>query len=421
MELSQEPRQVFSTLDLDGYKLPPIDLLVQYEAEDIKVDIDELNDNKNRIIQTLADYGIRIESIKATAGPTVTLYEITTEGNVRLSKIKKYEDDIALSLSALGVRVVAPMPDKNTIGIEIPNKDAKIVSMYSVLSTPEYRESTMELPIALGKTIENKVFMIDLAKAPHLLIGGSTGQGKTVGLDVIITSLLYKKYPAELKFVLIDPKMLEFRPYSIIGNHFLAELPGYENSIITDVSEAITVLNSLAIEMDNRYDLLMSAGVRTMKEYNEKFVNKQLKPIGEYKYMPHIVVVIDEFGDLIMTAGKEVELPIARIAQKAHRVGIHLIITTQRPTANIITETIKANFPTRVAFRVTSQMDSRAILYASGAEQLLGNGDMLFSKDDNMTRIQCAFIDTSEIERISEYIRSQPSFSQTFELPEYTD
>lgn len=411
------------TLDLPDYKLPPIGLLKQYETENIQVNIDEQSDNKNRIIQTFEYYDIKIESIETTVGPTVTLYEIVPKNGVRFSKIRKLKDDIALSLAAIGVRIIAPMPGKGaTIGIEMPNRESQIFSMHSMLSSRKYQESTMELPIALGKTIANKVFMVDLAKAPHLLVGGATGQGKSVGLNTIITSLLYKKHPAELKFVLIDPKMfMEFNVYSNIEKHFLAKLPDTENSIVTDVTETISTLNSLISETDNRYGLLKKAGIRNMKEYNDKFTNRHLDPQEGHKFMPYIVVVIDELGNLIMTAGKEVELLIARIALKAHIVGVHLIIATQRPTTNIITGTIKANFPARIAFRVTSAIDSRVILDEAGAEQLIGRGDMLFSKDDKVTRLQGAFIDTHEVEKISEYIGEQQGYSQVFELPEYAD
>lgn len=409
------------TLDLSHYKTPPIDLLKKYDPVENQVNMNEQNDNKNKIIQTLEHYGIRIKSIKATVGPTVTLYEIVPEDGVRISKIRNLEDDIAMSLSALGIRIIAPMPGKGTIGIEVPNKDPQIVSMYSIIASRKYQESKFDLPIALGRTITNEVFMVDLTKMPHLLVAGATGQGKSVGLNAAITSLLYKRHPAELKFVLIDPKMVEFSLYSNIENYFLAKLPDTEKPIITDFTKVIYTLNSLTKEMDDRYELLEKAGSRNLKEYNEKFINRRLNPNKGHKFMPYIVVIIDEFGDLIMTAGKEIELPIARIAQKARAVGIHMIIATQRPTTNIITGTIKANFPARVAFRVTSAVDSRTILDGPGANQLIGRGDMLFFQGSDMTRVQCAFVDTPEVERISKFIGNQQSShpSPTFLLPEY--
>lgn len=407
------------TLDLSHYKLPSIDLLKKYETGEQQVDMDEQNANKNRIIQTLDNYGIKIKSIKATVGPTITLYEIIPEDGVRISKIRNLEDDIAMSLSALGIRIIAPMPGKGTIGIEVPNKDPQMVSMQSIIVSKKFQESKFDLPIALGKTITNEVFMVDLCKMPHLLVAGATGQGKSVGLNAAITSLLYKKHPAELKFVLVDPKMVEFSIYSIIEKHFLAKLPDSDKPIITDFTKVIYTLNSLTKEMDDRYDLLMKAGSRNIKEYNEKFVNRRLNPQKGHKFMPYIVVIIDEFGDLIMTAGKEIELPIARIAQKARAVGIHMIIATQRPTTNIITGTIKANFPARVAFRVTSMIDSRTILDGPGANQLIGRGDLLFFQGSDTTRVQCAFVDTPEVEKITEFIGNQQGYPTAFMLPEY--
>ena len=409
------------TLDLSSYKKPPLDLLKRYDHKDSQVDMAEQNENKNKIIQTLEHFGISIKSIKATVGPTVTLYEIVPEDGVRITKIRNLEDDIAMNLAALGIRIIAPMPGKGTVGIEVPNKDPQIVSMYSIIASRKFQESNMELPVALGRTITNEVFMVDLTKAPHLLVAGATGQGKSVGLNAAITSLLYKKHPAELKFVLIDPKMVEFSIYSSIEKHFLAELPDAEKPIITDFTKVIYTLNSLTKEMDDRYELLEKAGSRNVKEYNEKFINRQLNPQKGHRYMPYIVVIIDEFGDLIMTAGKEIEQPIARIAQKARAVGIHMIIATQRPTTNIITGTIKANFPARVAFRVISVIDSRTILDTQGANQLVGRGDMLYTQGNDMTRIQCAFVDTPEVQRISEYIGNQQGYPTAHLLPEYVE
>jgi len=407
-------------LDLSHYKFPSLDLLPKYDSGDTQINYEEQNENKNKIINTLRNYGIEIKHIKATVGPTITLYEIVPQDGVRIAKIRNLEDDIALSLSAFGIRIIAPMPGKGTIGIEVPNKDAKIVSMHSIINSKKYQESNFELPIALGKTITNEVYMVDLTKMPHLLVAGATGQGKSVGLNAAITSLLYKKHPAELKFVLIDPKMVEFSIYSVIEKHFLAKLPDAESPIVTDFTKVIYTLNSITKEMDERYILLNKAGSRNVKEYNEKFINRRLNPMKGHKYMPYIVVVIDEFGDLIMTAGKEIELPLARIAQKARAVGIHLIIATQRPTTNIITGTIKANFPARVAFRVTSQIDSRTILDNTGANQLVGRGDMLFLQGSETTRVQCALVDTSEVEKISKFIGNQQGYPTAFELPEYT-
>jgi S-DNA-T family DNA segregation ATPase FtsK/SpoIIIE len=404
--------------DLSSYRFPTMNLLKVYNTSDRAVDMKEQNDNKEKIIHTLRNYGIEITSIKATVGPTITLYEIVPQAGVRISKIRNLEDDIALSLSALGIRIIAPMPGKGTIGIEVPNKEPQIVSMQSVISSRRFQECDYDLPVALGKTITNEVFIFDLTKMPHLLVAGATGQGKSVGLNAIITSLLYKKHPSEMKMVLIDPKMVEFNIYSTIEKHYLAKLPDEEKAIITDVTKVTQTLNSLTKEMDDRYELLMRAHVRTIKEYNEKFIKRHLNPEKGHRYMPYIVVVIDEFGDLIMTAGKEIEMPIARIAQKARAVGIHMVIATQRPTTNIITGTIKANFPARMAFRVTSQIDSRTILDMSGANQLIGRGDMLFSQGSSLIRIQCAFVDTPEVEEITQYIGKQNGYDQAFALPE---
>ena len=381
--------------------------------------MEEQSDNQKRIKQTLENFGISISSIKATVGPTITLYEVVPAQGVRISKIRNLEDDIALNLSALGIRIIAPMPGKGTIGIEVPNKDPQIVSMQSVISSRKFIESKYDLPVALGRTITNEVFMFDLCKAPHLLMAGATGQGKSVGLNAIITSLLYKKHPAELKLVLVDPKMVEFSIYAEIERHYLAKLPDEEKPIITDFTKVVHTLNSLCKEMDNRYELLTRAHVRNIKDYNEKFINRRLSPDKGHEYMPYIVVIIDEFGDLIMTAGREIEMPIARIAQKARAVGIHMVIATQRPSTNIITGTIKANFPVRVAFRVSSMIDSRTILDSPGANQLIGRGDLLFSQGSDMTRVQCAFVDTPEVEAISEFIGEQPGYPTAFILPEY--
>lgn len=406
-------------LDLENYRYPTVDLMKHYDNAEPTIDMAEQNANKDKIINTLRSFGIEISTIKATVGPTVTLYEITPEQGVRISKIRGLEDDIALSLSALGIRIIAPIPGKGTIGIEVPNSNPKIVSGQSIIGSKKFQESTYDLPVALGKTITNEVFMVDLCKMPHMLVAGATGQGKSVGLNAIITSLLYKKHPAELKFVLVDPKKVEFSIYSVIEHHFLAKLPDGEDAIITDVTKVVQTLNSICVEMDTRYDLLKAAHVRNIKEYNEKFVNRQLNPEKGHKFMPYIVVVIDEFGDLIMTAGKEVELPIARIAQLARAVGIHMIIATQRPTTNIITGTIKANFPARVAFRVSAMIDSRTILDRPGANQLIGRGDMLFLQGADPVRVQCAFIDTPEVAEITKFIAKQQGYPTAFYLPEY--
>ena len=405
-------------LDLENYHYPTLELLDKRNDEDAPIDMEEQNKNKDQIIEVLQNFGVGISSIKATVGPTITLYEITPAKGVRISRIKNLEDDIALSLSALGIRIIAPIPGKGTIGIEVPNARPRMVSMESILNSRKFRESDYELPIALGKTITNEVFMVDLAKMPHLLVAGATGQGKSVGLNAIITSLLYKKHPAELKFVMVDPKKVEFSIYSPIENHFLAKIAdGDDEPIITDVQKVVATLKSLCCEMDTRYDLLKKARARNIKEYNAKFKNRQLNPENGHRFMPYIVVVIDEFGDLIMTAGKEIELPIARIAQLARAVGIHMIIATQRPTTNIITGTIKANFPARMAFKVSAMIDSRTILDRPGANQLIGRGDMLFLSGSEPVRVQCAFVDTPEVERITTYIAKQQSYLGPFELP----
>ena len=406
--------------DLENYHYPTLDLLKKYENDGKPyIDMAEQTANKNRIVEVLRNFGVEISSIKATVGPTITLYEITPAQGVRISKIRNLEDDIALSLSALGIRIIAPIPGKGTIGIEVPNAKPNIVSMESILNSKKFQETSMELPCAMGKTITNEVFMFDLAKIPHLLVAGATGQGKSVGLNAIITSLLYKKHPAELKIVLIDPKKVEFSIYSPIANHFLAKVPD-ENAepIITDVSKVVRTLNSLCKEMDTRYDLLKQAGSRNIREYNKKFTARQLNPEKGHKFMPYIVVVIDEFGDLIMTAGKEIELPIARIAQLARAVGIHMVIATQRPTTSIITGNIKANFPGRIAFKVSQMNDSKTILDRPGANQLIGRGDMLFLNGNEPVRVQCAFVDTPEVECINQYIAQQQGYPTPFELPE---
>ena len=407
-------------LDLENYRYPTLDLLKHYESDGNPfIDMKEQNDNKNRIVDVLRNFSVEISSIKATVGPTITLYEITPAQGVRISKIRNLEDDIALSLSALGIRIIAPIPGKGTIGIEVPNANPNIVSMESILNSKKFQETQMELPCAVGKTITNEVFMFDLAKIPHLLVAGATGQGKSVGLNAIITSLLYKKHPAELKIVLIDPKKVEFSIYTPLEKHFLAMVPdeGAE-PIITAVTKVVRTLNSLCKEMDTRYDLLKIAGARNIKEYNKKFKDRQLNPQNGHRFMPYIVVVIDEFGDLIMTAGKEIELPIARIAQLARAVGIHMVIATQRPTTSIITGNIKANFPGRIAFKVSAMIDSKTILDRPGANQLIGRGDMLFLNGNEPVRVQCAFVDTPEVERINQYIAQQQGYVTTFELPE---
>lgn len=404
--------------DLERYKFPTLNLLKKYADNGPAVDMGEQNANKDRIITVLKSFGVEISSIKATIGPTITLYEITPAQGVRINKIRNLEDDIALSLSALGIRIIAPIPGKGTIGIEVPNKKPRIVSMESILNSKKFQDSTFELPIALGKTITNEVFMVDLAKMPHLLVAGATGQGKSVGLNAIITSLLYKKHPAELKLVMVDPKKVEFSIYSPIENHFLAKIPDEGDPIITDVTKVVQTLKSLCQLMDHRYDLLKKAKVRNIKEYNEKFKERRLNPEQGHAFMPYIVVIIDEFGDLIMTAGKEVELPIARIAQLARAVGMHMVIATQRPTTNIITGTIKANFPARMAFKVMSRIDSQTILDRTGANQLVGKGDMLFLAGNDPVRVQCAFVDTPEVEQINNHIAAQQGYLSAFELPE---
>lgn len=405
--------------DLSRYQTPPLQLLNDYGQSTAKVDQEELEANKERILETLRNYKIEIAKIKATVGPTVTLYEIVPEAGVRISKIKSLEDDIALSLSALGIRIIAPIPGKGTIGIEVPNRHAQMVSMRSVLASERFQNSDMDLPLALGKTISNEVFIVDLAKMPHLLMAGATGQGKSVGLNAIIASILYKKHPAEVKFVLVDPKKVELTLYNTIERHFLAKLPGDDEAIITDTNKVIHTLNSLCIEMDQRYELLKSAMVRNLKEYNVKFTARKLNPEEGHRYLPYIILVIDEFADLIMTAGKEVEMPIARLAQLARAIGIHLIVATQRPSVNVITGIIKANFPTRIAFKVSAKIDSRTILDAGGAEQLIGKGDMLISSGNDLIRLQCAFLDTPEVEQICEFIGSQQGYPDAYQLPEY--
>jgi S-DNA-T family DNA segregation ATPase FtsK/SpoIIIE len=407
------------TLELSNYQFPSLDLLKKYDSESITINQEELEENKNRIVDTLSNYKIGIASIKATIGPTVTLYEIVPEAGIRISKIKNLEDDIALSLSALGIRIIAPIPGKGTIGIEVPNKNATVVSMRSVIASQKFQKSDMQLPIALGKTISNETLVVDLAKMPHLLMAGATGQGKSVGLNAVLTSLLYKKHPAEVKFVLVDPKKVELTLFNKIERHYLAKLPDTEEAIITDTTKVIHTLNSLCIEMDNRYDLLKNAFCRNIAEYNEKFKARKLNPNEGHVFLPYIILVVDEFADLIMTAGKEVETPIARLAQLARAIGIHLIIATQRPSVNVITGLIKANFPARIAFRVTSKIDSRTILDSSGADQLIGRGDMLYTQGNDMIRIQCAFVDTPEVERITDFIGSQKAYPDAHLLPEY--
>ncbi|MDD4427486.1 MAG: DNA translocase FtsK [Paludibacter sp.] len=408
------------TLDLSRYKFPTLDLLKVYGTDnETLIDMKEQNANKERITTTLQNYGIEIKTIKATVGPTITLYEIVPKEGVRISKIRNLEYDIMLSLAATGIRIIAPIPGKGTIGIEVPNADPQVVSMHSVIASKKFQESKFELPIAFGRTITNEIFMVDLTKMPHLLVAGATGQGKSVGLNAIITSLLYKKHPAVLKFVLIDPKKVEFNIYGDIEKHYLAKLPDGEDAIITDTTKVVETLSSLCREMDDRYDLLKKAHVRNIKEYNEKFINRQLNPEKGHKFLPYIVVIIDEFGDLIMTAGKEIELPIARIAQLARAIGIHMIIATQRPSVNIITGVIKANFPARVAFRVSSMIDSRTIIDGPGANQLVGRGDMLFTSGNELIRVQCAFVDTPEVENIVHHIGGQTGYPSAFYLPEY--
>ena len=407
------------TLDLGNYQYPPITLLSEYSNTGTKVTEEELEANKNNIVETMRNFQIGIASIKATIGPTVTLYEIVPEAGIRISKIKNLEDDIALNLAALGIRIIAPMPGKGTIGIEVPNKNREMVTMKSVIASDKFQKSNFDLPIILGKTISNEIFVTDLAKMPHLLMAGATGQGKSVGLNVILASLLYKKHPAQIKFVLVDPKKVELTLYNKIERHFLAMLPNAEEAIITDTKKVVYTLNSLCIEMDNRYNLLKDAGVRNLKEYNAKFVQRRLNPEKGHRYLPYIVLVIDELADLMMTAGKEVEQPIARLAQLARAIGIHLIVATQRPSVNVITGLIKANFPARLSFKVTSKIDSRTILDTGGSEQLVGNGDMLLSMGSDMVRLQCPFVDTPEVEDICEFIGSQRAYDSAYLLPEF--
>lgn len=407
------------TLELGNYQFPPLDLLKKYNTEGITINQEELEDNKNRIVETLNNYKIGIATIKATIGPTVTLYEIVPEAGVRISKIKNLEDDIALSLSALGIRIIAPIPGKGTIGIEVPNKNSTIVSMRSVIASQKFQKSEMHLPVALGKTISNETLVVDLAKMPHLLMAGATGQGKSVGLNAVLTSLLYKKHPAEVKFVLVDPKKVELTLFNKIERHYLAKLPDSAEAIITDNTKVINTLNSLCIEMDNRYEMLKNAFCRNIVEYNAKFKARKLNPNDGHQFLPYIVLVVDEFADLIMTAGKEVETPIARLAQLARAIGIHLIVATQRPSVNVITGIIKANFPARIAFRVTSKIDSRTILDGPGADQLIGRGDMLYTQGNDLIRIQCAFVDTPEVEKITDFIGAQKAYPDAYLLPEY--
>ena len=407
------------TLELSHYKFPTLDLLKEYSSGGITINQEELEENKNKIVETLRNYKIEIAQIKATVGPSVTLYEIVPEAGIRISKIKSLEDDIALSLSALGIRIIAPIPGKGTIGIEVPNKNPTMVSMKSVIGSAKFQDAEMELPIALGKTISNETFVVDLAKMPHLLMAGATGQGKSVGLNAVLTSLLYKKHPAEVKFVLVDPKKVELTLFNKIERHYLAKLPDSGDAIITDNTKVISTLNSLCVEMDNRYSLLKDAMVRNIKEYNDKFKSRKLNPENGHRFLPYIVLVVDEFADLIMTAGKEVETPIARLAQLARAIGIHLIIATQRPSVNVITGLIKANFPARIAFRVTSKIDSRTILDTQGADQLIGRGDMLYTNGNDVVRVQCAFIDTPEVEKITEFIGSQKAYPDAYLLPEF--
>lgn len=407
------------TLDLPHFKFPSLELLKEYSTGGITINQSELEENKNRIVETLRNYKIEIAQIKATVGPSVTLYEIVPEAGIRISKIKSLEDDIALSLSALGIRIIAPIPGKGTIGIEVPNKNPTMVSMKSVIGSARFQEAEMELPIALGKTISNETFVVDLAKMPHLLMAGATGQGKSVGLNAVLTSLLYKKHPAEVKFVLVDPKKVELTLFNKIERHYLAKLPDAGDAIITDNAKVINTLNSLCVEMDNRYSLLKDAMVRNIKEYNDKFKGRKLNPENGHRFLPYIVLVVDEFADLIMTAGKEVETPIARLAQLARAIGIHLIIATQRPSVNVITGIIKANFPARIAFRVTSKIDSRTILDTQGADQLIGRGDLLYTNGNDVVRVQCAFVDTPEVEKITDFIGSQKAYPDAYLLPEF--
>lgn len=418
-QLVEEQGLYDPTLDLSGYRFPPLELLNEYDAGKAGVTQDELNQNKDRIVATLVNFKIGIQSIKATIGPTVTLYEIVPDAGIKISRIKNLEDDIALSLSALGIRIIAPIPGKGTIGIEVPNKNREMVSIRSVFSTQSFAKTDKELPIALGKTISNEVLVIDLAKMPHLLVAGATGQGKSVGLNVILTSLIYKRHPSQLKFVLVDPKKVEMSLYSTLERHYLAKLPNSEEAIITDTRKVVHTLNSLCIEMENRYEILKDAGARNLKEYNAKFVSRKLNPKEGHRFLPYIVLVIDELADLMMTAGKEVETPIARLAQLARAIGIHLVVATQRPSVNVITGVIKANFPARLSFRVTSKVDSRTILDTGGADQLVGQGDMLLSSGSDIIRLQCPFVDTPEIEKVCEFIGAQRGYDSAYMLPEY--
>lgn len=417
-DLTKEFGEYDPKLDLSSYELPGLELLAEHGSGKIQTDANELNENKNKIVETLRNYKIEISKIKATIGPSVVLYEIVPAPGVRISKIKNLEDDIALSLAALGIRIIAPMPGKGTVGIEVPNSNPSIVSMRSLIASDKFQNNKFELPVALGKTISNETFVTDLTKMPHLLMAGATGQGKSVGLNAILVSILYKKHPAQVKFVLVDPKKVELTLFNKIERHFLAKLPGEADAIITDTSKVVETLNSLCVEMDNRYELLKDAMVRNIKEYNQKFINRKLNPENGHRYLPYIVLVIDEFADLIMTAGKEVETPIARLAQLARAIGIHLIVATQRPSVNVITGIIKANFPSRIAFRVTSKIDSRTILDAGGADQLIGRGDMLFSPGNELVRLQCGFVDTPEVDDITEFIGSQRAYPHAYELPE---
>jgi DNA segregation ATPase FtsK/SpoIIIE, S-DNA-T family len=418
-QLVEEQGLYDPTLDLSGYKYPPLELLNEYDAGKAGVTQDELNQNKDRIVATLVNFKIGIQSIKATIGPTVTLYEIVPDAGIKISRIKNLEDDIALSLSALGIRIIAPIPGKGTIGIEVPNKNREMVSIRSMFATQAFAKSDKELPIALGKTISNEVLVIDLAKMPHLLVAGATGQGKSVGLNVILTSLIYKRHPSQLKFVLVDPKKVEMSLYSKLERHYLAKLPNSEEAIITDTRKVVHTLNSLCIEMENRYEILKDAGARNLKEYNTKFVSRKLNPKEGHRFLPYIVLVIDELADLMMTAGKEVETPIARLAQLARAIGIHLVVATQRPSVNVITGVIKANFPARLSFRVTSKVDSRTILDTGGADQLVGQGDMLLSSGSDIIRLQCPFVDTPEIEKVCDFIGSQRGYDSAYMLPEF--
>jgi S-DNA-T family DNA segregation ATPase FtsK/SpoIIIE len=407
------------TAELSRYRFPSIDLLEDRSSNVVTVDTQEQEENKERIIQALAQFNIKISSIKATVGPTITLFEVVPAEGQRIAAIKRVEEDLALALKAMGIRIIAPIPGKGTIGIEVPNSEPQVVSMRSIIASKKFQECKYELPMALGATISNEVFIADLTKMPHLLVAGATGQGKSVGLNAIITSLLYKKHPAELKFVLVDPKMVEFSLYRVLENHYLAKLPDEEDAVITDPNKVVATLNSLCVEMDQRYSLLSQAGCRGVKEYNQKFIAKRLNPERGHRYMPYIVVIVDEFADLIMTAGKEVEAPICRLAQKARAVGIHVIIATQRPSTNVITGLIKANFPGRIAFRVAQMVDSKTILDRSGAHQLVGKGDMFFSTNGNLERVQCAFVDTPEVEAICESIAEQPGYPHAYILPDY--